>query len=172
MAEGDSIMKWGQIIGASSVACLLASGSALAQDVDPELTMRLVPDGVDLPAVVTQDIVLPEAAALEGVENSAAGLLTANENRARAAANREEALMRAEQNRQTGLDVAAEARERGAEFGSEIGEAARENRENFVRGGAGLDLVVPDHLPDLPGQAPANLPDLPALPEIPAPPIS
>jgi hypothetical protein len=172
MAEGDSIMKWGKIIGASSVACLLASGSALAQDLDPELTMTLVPDGVDLPAVVTQEIVLPEAAASEGVENSAAGLLTANENRTRAAANREEALMRAEQNRQTGLDVAAEARERGAEFGSEIGEAARVDRENFVRGGTGLDLVVPDNLPDLPGQAPANLPDLPALPEIPAPPIS
>ena len=159
-------MKWGRmVIGASSLACLIGSNAALAQDLDLELTMTLIPEGVVLPEAVTRDIVLPEAAALQGVESSENGLLTANENRAEAAARREEALMRAQENRQRGLDVAAEARERGAELGADIGEAARENRENFVRGDTGLDLALPGNVPDFPER-----PDLPERPVTPASP--
>jgi hypothetical protein len=129
----------------------LVVSSGWTQEVDPELTITLIPNAADLPDVVTRNIVLPISASEEGVANSARGLATANENRAEAAANREAALLRAEQNRLAG---------------AEIGEAAQANRENFVRGDAGLNVSIPDHLPQLPTQAP-DLTQLPGRPDLP-----
>jgi hypothetical protein len=144
-------MKRVRILRATCLGLVISTGWAQAQDVDSELTMTLIPNAADLPEVVTRNIVLPEFASEEGIANSARGLATANENRAEAAANREAALMRAEQNRQAG---------------AEIGEAAQANREDFVHGNVGLDLSMPDHLPELPTQAP-DLTDLPGRPELP-----
>lgn len=155
-------MRWMRVMGATCLSWVIASGSVLAQDVDSELTMTVIPDAADLPAVVTEAIVLPDTAA----EEAAAGVEIANENRVEAAARREEALLQAQQNRQAGLDRAAEARARGAELGAELSEDARGNRENFVRG-EGLELSIPEHLPTLPERAPAELPELPDLPDLP-----
>jgi hypothetical protein len=105
------------------VALLIAGGIAQAQD-EGEETITLI-DSLDaeLPAAVTGDIVLPESASAEGVENSAFGLETANA-----------------------------ARERGADFGAEMAENAREGREQMGRGIAASHAPVDlsDVIPTIP----------------------
>lgn len=157
-------------------ACLgLAIGGPVhAQIDDLDVTMTLIPTDAELPDAVTRQIVLPQSAAAEGVENSAEGLATANSRRAAAAerpaaaSERRAAGLARAAGRRVAFDAAADARARGADFGAEIGEAARQNRESFIRGDSGLDLPIPDHLPDLPDQRP----DLPDLPELPVPPVT
>lgn len=129
--------------------CLAAFGGvALAQS--GAETIVLMPEGADLPDVVTRVIELPRDAegvyipAPAGVENAARGLAIANE-----------------------------AREAGRAFGEAMAAQAQENRENNTRGGrpdlSGLPAApVPPgvELPTLP-EVPA---DLPSLPEVPAAP--
>ncbi|MBN1237491.1 MAG: hypothetical protein JXB36_03265 [Gammaproteobacteria bacterium] len=159
-------MAWVRIWGAACLGLSIQCGTALAQDNDLDITMTLLPAGAEHAADLTRQIVLPVAAAQAGIENSTYGLATANENRAEAADRRAEARARAADARQRGLDTAAEMRERRTELGAEIGAAAREARENFVRGAedSGLDLPIPDHLPSLPD----NRPELPDRPQPPA----
>jgi hypothetical protein len=125
----------------SLVAVALAwtlGGSALAQD--SEGTMVLVPDGVELPDVVTDAIDLPKdengeyRASAAGVEHSAKGLAVANA-----------------------------AREDGRAFGEQMAAAAKENREDHLRGRMpDLSDLRPDHVPDN-----ASLPELPQQPTLP-----
>jgi hypothetical protein len=115
-------------------------------------TLVLLPETAELPDVVTGPIDLPKdengeyIPAEQAVENSAAGLATAND-----------------------------ARENGRAFGQAMAAQAQENREQNARG-ARPDLAdllpdrVPDHvslptLPDVPA-APA-LPELPVTPPVP-----
>ncbi|HEX7079855.1 MAG TPA: hypothetical protein VF329_02440 [Gammaproteobacteria bacterium] len=155
-------MEWVRMMGVPCLGMLVWCGSALAQEVDPELTMTLIKDPDDLPSVVTHTLELPDPAAEEGVLHSADGLATANARRAEAAARREEALRRAEENRGRGLDRAAAAQERGAELAAEIAETARENRESVVRGAADRGLVLPTD--SRPGVPPVERPELPERP--------
>jgi hypothetical protein len=168
-------MKWAQMIAGSGLGFAMACAPAYAQDVDGELTIRVVPNVADLPEVIRQTLALPDSASDEGVENSAAGLAIANENRAaglstaeqnraEAAARREEAMLNAE----AGLNVAAEARARAAERS----EAAQENRADAARGQPDLDLAIPAHLPELPSDARAELPTLPDLSDLPGRPTT
>lgn len=163
-----------RIFGCVSAFAAFAAATASAQALDPELTMRPMPNPrTDMPAAVTELLALPEAASGVAQERSVAGLSRANENRARAAENRGEALARAAERRATRLDMAADARELGADFGADVAEAARGVRESLVRGGGELRLPIPMSLPELPDHVPARsdvpaapveLPDRPALP--------
>jgi hypothetical protein len=128
--------------GSLAVATLAwtLSGWALAQD--GEETIVLVPEGVELPDVVTEAIDLPKNADGEyiasdkGVENSADGLATANA-----------------------------AREDGRAFGQEMAAAAQDNRESRSRGSRpDLSDLRPDRVPDDVS--------LPTLPEQPEPPVT
>jgi hypothetical protein len=118
-----------------------------------DVTITLVPEGTELPDVVTADIMLPTddeglpIAAEAGVENSAAG-----------------------------LEIANSARADGRAFGESMAEAAQANREELGRGSRpALEDLVPTDLPvDLSGlpenpPEPSGRPDLPDLPEVPAP---
>ena len=117
------------------------SGYAYAQD--GEQTIALLPEGAELPDVVTAAITLPKDAngeyrpAAKAVERSAEGIATANA-----------------------------AREDGRAFGESTAAQARENRELRARGERpNLADRVPDQVPDhvtLP-----TLPERPALPELP-----
>jgi hypothetical protein len=134
-------------------ASLTLSGYAFAQDA--EQTIALLPEGAELPDVVTAAIDLPKDAdgeyrpSARAVESSAKGLATANA-----------------------------AREDGRAFGQSMAEQAKENRELRTRGERPdlADLLpdqVPDHvtLPTLPERP--ELPDPPALPEHPVtPPVT
>jgi hypothetical protein len=103
-------------------------------------TIVLIPEGAELPAVVTAAIDLPK---------------DENGNYRPAAA--------AVDNSVRGLAIANEARENGRAFGEAMAAQAQENRENKARGGR------PD-LPELPpGQPPGDV-ALPTLPQIPAAP--
>jgi hypothetical protein len=130
-------MKLSKSLAVAALTCAL-SGFAFAQD--DELTMTLLPEGAELPDAVTKVIELPKndegeyIASEEGVTNSAEGLAIANA-----------------------------AREDGRAFGEEMAASARENRENFSRGGR------PDLADVLPGQVPGSIPDAPAIPQIPVP---
>ncbi len=125
---------------------LTLSGYAFAQDA--EQTIALLPEGADLPDVVTAAIDLPKDAdgeyrpSARAVERSAEGIATANA-----------------------------AREDGRAFGESMAAQARENRESRARGErpAFADLL-PDQVPDdvtLP-----TLPERPELPELPEHPVT
>jgi hypothetical protein len=168
-------MKQVRMIVRFGLGLALTCAPAYAQDLDAEVTIRLVPNVADLPEVIRQTLVLPEPAAAEGVENSAAGLATANENRAarlataeqnraEAAARRQEALL----NAQAGVNIAADARTRAAE----ASEAAGENRADAARGQPDLNLTIPAELPELPSDARAELPTLPDLSSLPGRPTT
>jgi hypothetical protein len=122
------------------------SGVAFAQS--SEQTIVLLPEGAELPDVVTDSIVPPKdsdgnyISAPQGVEHSADGLATAND-----------------------------ARESGRAFGEAMTAQAQENRENNARG-ARPDVPPgqpPDDvtLPDLP-----DTPVTPAVPDRPEPPVT
>src|SRR5690349_21689987 len=122
-------------------ASLILGGYVYAQD--GEQTISLLPEGAELPDVLTAAITLPKDAngeyrpAAKAVERSAAGIATANA-----------------------------AREDGRAFGESTAAQAKENRELRTRGEL-PDLAdrVPDQVPDhvtLP-----TLPERPALPELP-----
>lgn len=108
-----------------SILCLLLSASVVlaeeedASAADPaEATIRLMGAvEAELPEVVTNEIMLPPAAAENSaaVENAARGLQKAQENRDR----RENRLSRADEAREHGADMAEEARQN------------RENRGRF-----------------------------------------
>ena len=125
------------------LATALASFGGIAVAQSGAETIVLMPEGAELPAVVTRVIDLPRdengdyRPAAAAVESSAGGLAIANE-----------------------------ARENGRAFGEAMAAQAQENRENKARGGR------PD-LPGVPpGQPPGDvtLPTLPTLPETPAAP--
>lgn len=122
----------------ATTAWIWLGGTAFAQS--GTQTIALMPEGAELPAVVTGRIDLPKdengdyRPAAAAVENSARGLAIANE-----------------------------ARENGRAFGEAMAAQAQENRENKARGGR------PD-LPELPpGQPPGDV-TLPTLPELPVTP--
>lgn len=131
---------------ASALACAF-SASALAQN--GEETVVLLPEGAELPDVVTAAIDLPKDAAgeyrpsVKAVEHSAQGLATANA-----------------------------AREDGRAFGAQMAANAAANRETSSRG-ARPDLSgrLPDHvtLPSLP-ERPVAPPETPVGP--PATPVT
>jgi hypothetical protein len=113
-------------------------GSALAQD--GEATIVLLPEGAELPDVVTAALDLPKdengdyRASEEGVAHSTKG-----------------------------LEIANEARADGRAFGEQMAASAKENREEHTRGQMpDLRDLRPDHVPDN-----AALPELPELPERP-----
>lgn len=119
-----------------AIASICFGGAASAQG--GAETIVLMPEGAELPAVVTAAIDLPKdesgeyRPAAAAVENSAHGLAIANE-----------------------------ARENGRAFGEAMAAQAQENRENKARGGR------PD-LPGLPGGPPGQAPDdVPAAPPVP-----
>ena len=138
--------------GAVCLWLVILSGAALGQGNDLEITITLIPSGAEREADLTSRIELPRAAATTAVARSAAGLAVANESREEAAARGEDGRARAAVARENGLAIAAEMRARRADVGAEIGAAAREARENFVRGAqdSGLELPIPAHLPELP----------------------
>lgn len=159
----------------SIMGMLVVTTTASAQGLDPELTIRPMPDPAqELPASVVELLALPDSASSIAMERSAVALARANENRARAGENRAQGLARAAERRAAGLETAAEARERGAELGADVADAARGVRESLVRGDGEIDLPIPvdlpqlpDHLsdrPDVPTPS-VELPDRPALPE-------
>ena len=121
-----------------TLAMLLGTGNALAQDADDEMeaTMRLMGEAeAELPDAVTKEIKLPDSLLTKDpesadIENSAKGHETANENRLR---------------REEGLSNAEEAREHGAE----MSEQAKENRENH---GRSEDQPTPPENPGPPGK--------------------
>ena len=130
-------MKPTNSLFAVALTCSLC-GSALAQS--GEETIALLPEGVELPDVVTDALDLPRdandeyIASEEGVAHSAKGLATANA-----------------------------AREGGRAFGEEMAAAARENREAHTRGQRpDLSDLRPEQVPDN-----ANLPALPERPDRP-----
>lgn len=101
-----------------TVVLLMSGSGAWAQD--HETTIRLMgPADAELPGVVTNEISLPDALAVDSaaVENAARGLGTANDNR----------MMR----RNNGLSTAEEARDRAAE----MVDGVAESRENNGRSG-------------------------------------
>jgi len=120
-----------------TLAMLLGTGSALAQDADDEMeaTMRLMGKAeAELPNAVTREIKLPDSLLTRdpespAIENSAKGHETANENRLR---------------REEGLSNAEEARDHGAEMSDQ----AKENRENH---GRSEDHPTPPENPGPPG---------------------
>ena len=130
-------MKYTRVLVVSALACLF-SASTLAQN--GEDTVVLLPEGAELPGVVTAAIDLPKDAdgeyrpSVQAVESSAKGLATANS-----------------------------AREDGRAFGAQMAANAADNRETKSRG-ARRDLrnLLPDQVPD-------HVPP-PSLPELPAPP--
>jgi len=122
------------------LATALASFGGIAVAQNGAQTIVLMPEGAELPAVVTATIDLPRdengeyRPAAAAVENAARGLAVANE-----------------------------ARENGRAFGEAMAAQAQENRENRARGGR------PD-LPSVPpGQPPGDV-TLPTLPQTPAAP--
>ena len=129
-----------QLLLITGLAAALAAGPVLAQDdVDEglDLTITLMPEGAELPEVVTALIELPKdengeyIPSAEGVANSADGLDTANR-----------------------------AREDGRAFGEAAAAAAQDNREDAGRGSMpDLGDLLPDHVPEIP-----ELPGPPAPP--------
>ncbi len=136
-------MKATSSLFAAALACSLC---VFASAQSGEETIVLLPEGTELPDVVTDAIELPKdengeyRASTQAVAHSARGLATANA-----------------------------AREGGRAFGEQMAAAARESREDRARGSR-LDLrdLRPEHVPDN-----AELPELPqppSLPERPNPP--
>lgn len=117
-------------------------GTALAQS--GAQTIILMPEGAELPVVVTGGIDLPKDVnvrpAAAAVENGARGLAIAND-----------------------------ARENGRGFGEAMAAQARENRENKARGGRPEQPNLPPG--QLPGDVPLPaLPETPATTPVPQPP--
>jgi hypothetical protein len=116
----------------------LISASSLAQH--GEDTVVLLPEGAELPDVVTAAIDLPKDAngeyrpSVQAIESSARGLATANS-----------------------------AREDGGAFGAQMAAQAADNRATNARGPRrDLGNRPPDQIPD--HVTPPSLPDLPAAP--------
>jgi len=133
-------MKYTSSLFTAALACSLC-GFAVAQS--GEETIVLLPEGSELPDVVTDAIELPRdqngeyRPSAQAVAHSAQGLATANA-----------------------------AREGGRAFGEQMAAAARENREDRARGPMpDLSELRPDHVPD--NAALPELPERPALPEQP-----
>ena len=128
----------------SLLAVALASslcGSAFAQR--GEETIVLLPEGVELPDVVTNTIDLPKD---ENGEYRAS----------------EEAIAQSAK----GIAIANAAREDGRTFGEQMAAAAKENREVHTRSQMpDLSDLRPDHVPD--NAAVPELPEQPTLPERP-----
>ncbi|HEY3515596.1 MAG TPA: hypothetical protein VGL98_01020 [Gammaproteobacteria bacterium] len=130
-------MKYISPFVASALACLF-SASSLAQT--GEETVVLLPEGAELPDVVTAAIDLPRDTAgayrpsAQAVESSAKGLATANA-----------------------------AREDGRAFGAQMAANAADNRETHARGARpDLSDLLPDQVPD--HVTPPSLPEVPAAP--------
>ena len=150
-------MKYISLFVGSALACLF-SASTLAQN--GEDTVVLLPEGAELPGVVTAAIDLPKDAdgeyrpSVQAVESSAKGLTTANS-----------------------------AREDGRAFGAQMAANAADNRETNSRGArpdlSNLPDQVPDHvtppsppeLPVAPPETPVSPPETPATPPI-SPPVA
>lgn len=136
-------MKLKSLVAATS---LILSGYAFAQD--GEQTIALIPEGAELPDVVTAAIDLPKDAdgeyrpSARAVEASAKGIATANA-----------------------------AREDGRAFGERMAAQAKEDRELRTRGERpDFAELLPDQVPDdvsLP-----TLPERPELPELPEHPVT
>jgi hypothetical protein len=130
----------------TTATLLTLSGYAFAQDA--EQTIALLPEGADLPDVVTAAIDLPKDAdgeyrpSARAVERSAEGIATANA-----------------------------AREDGRAFGASMAAQAKESRELRARGERpDFADLLPDQVPDdvtLP-----TLPERPDLPELPEHPVT
>ena len=143
---------------ASALACLF-SASVLAQS--GEETVVLLPEGAELPDVVTAAIDLPRDAdgeyrpSAHAIESSAKGLATANA-----------------------------AREDGRAFGAQMAANAADNRETNSRGSRpDLRDLLPDQVPDhvtppslpeppvAPPETPVGPPETPATPPL-SPPVT
>lgn len=130
-------MKYASPFVASALACLF-SASILAQN--GEDTVVLLPEGAELPDVVTDAIDLPKDAngdyrpSVQAIESSAKGLATANA-----------------------------AREDGRAFGAQMAANAADNRAATSRGSRpDLSDRLPDQVPD--HVTPPSLPELPVAP--------
>jgi hypothetical protein len=130
-------MKYSNPFVACALACLI-SASVLAQN--GEETVVLLPEGAELPDVVTAAIELPRDAdgeyrpSAQAIENSAKGLETANA-----------------------------AREDGRAFGAQMAANAADNRETHSRGSPpDLNDLLPDQVPD--HVTPPSLPEPPVAP--------
>ena len=130
-------MKYISPFVASALACLFGA-SSLAQN--GEDTVVLLPEGAELPEVVTAAIDLPKDAdgeyrpSVQAVESSAKGLATANS-----------------------------AREDGRAFGAQMAANAADNRATNSRGPRpDLSDRLPDRVPD--HVTPPSLPELPVAP--------
>jgi hypothetical protein len=124
-------------------ALVLASGAAWAQEEVPEGD-----DSLELTMTLLPENATAAEALTRTIELPAAAALRAVE----ASAGGLEIANEARERREVGLETAAEARERGREFGQDIAEQARENA------GRGSD-----------GAGPPDLPNVPAIPDIPIP---
>ena len=152
------------ILGFVSMAGVCTAATASAQDVDPEVTIRLIPDAaIELPASVDTLLALPDVAASVAVEASQDGLARANDNRTR---RRDRASERAGERRRAAAGAAADARVREAGVAVEIAEATHAARETFVRGKAAVALGIPVGVPEPPEHVPsrARLAGPPAAP--------
>jgi hypothetical protein len=144
-------MKRANQLLATTLALVLGASPAFAQDAgeddgDLDVTMRLLPANAELPDAATREIELPVndegefRASEQGIENSLAGIETANA-----------------------------AREDGRAFGQEAAAAAQENRENMGRGSRpDLEELLPEQVPNVP-EIPdrPDRPETPELPEVP-----
>lgn len=143
---------------AMSSSAVFAQGKSDSKRPDSRLeqTMALLPQGAELPSVVTAAIDLPKDDQDEYRPNAAAIEHSAH-----------------------GLETANLAREDGRAFGQATAAAAQENREDHARGSRpDVADLRPDGVPALPDLPdPSDLPDLPDhvslpdRPETPAPPL-
>ena len=134
-------MRYISLFMASALACSFSVAS-LAQN--GEDTVVLLPEGAELPDVVTAAIDLPKDAngdyrpSVQAIDRSAKGLATANA-----------------------------ARENGRAFGAQMAANAADNRAARSRGSRpDLSDRLPDQVPD--HVTPPSPPELPAAPETPA----
>ncbi len=117
-------MNTGNAMNIAGWALILVAGNTLAQDLDQTIRIIEQPQA-EMPAVVTDPIVLPEDVGddVEAIESSAEGIATANA---------------ARQRREERTQIADEARESAADYADTAQDAA----ESFSR--------TDDFLPDVP----------------------
>jgi hypothetical protein len=139
---------------AAGLALALSAGSARPQDAHdgkgdeandlPDSTLTVIPEGAELPAVVTDNLDLPKHGedylpAVQGVEHGGAGLETANL-----------------------------AREDGRAFGEALAAAAEQSREDFEHGSKpDLGTLLPDQATSVP-----DVPDVSGVTNVPGAPTS
>lgn len=155
-----------RVLVISGAVLCLAGASAWAQD-DDESTIRAIPDpAADLPAAVTKDLPLPAQAAEEADGRSAAGRSGERRDAGLATA------LAAPSPGGGGVDGLETAQAHAADAAQEAlasaAEAAAGSREDFGRSHAPESLPDLAELPDLPEQAPVDLPDTPG-PVVPTP---